>query len=226
MLLFIQFYPLSLVSTRLHDKTFSVFYHVNVGILAGDNLFPLPVDNTVPVRVFGDSFDRFGILAATQVEAFNADISVTRNNQLGFFYGSTSGKTILSASFDIKFQPIVIYIHFIIDWLEHNISVRVYHAIFPIKGNFEQVVPILLYFVINLGCDLLACPVIHQITKTVFIKRIPVSRQCSRIVVYGRNDLFSVRVNVANLVVENDMGKVSVCKRTYFLVFLELYEMR
>lgn len=35
----------------------------------------------------------------------------------------------------------------------------------------------------------------------------------------GRNDLFSVRVNVANLVVENDMGKVSVCKRTYFLVF-------
>ena len=59
MLLFIQFYPLSLVSTRLHDKTFSVFYHVNVGILAGDNLFPLPVDNTVPVRVFGYSFDRF-----------------------------------------------------------------------------------------------------------------------------------------------------------------------
>lgn len=95
MLLFIQFYPLSLVSTRLHDKTFSVFYHVNVDILARDNLFSLPVDNTVPVRVFGDSFDRFGILAATQVEAFNADISVTRNNQLGFFYGSTSGKTIL-----------------------------------------------------------------------------------------------------------------------------------
>lgn len=92
MLLFIQFYPLSLVSTRLHDKTFSVFYHVNVDILARDNLFSLPVDNTVPVRVFGDSFDRFGILAATQVEAFNADISVTRNNQLGFFYGSTSGK--------------------------------------------------------------------------------------------------------------------------------------